>query len=54
MNLDSLHIGFEPVVGKTDYMYERGSKFISILSPQGFKKKCLGITKLTSDGDSEK
>ncbi len=48
--VDSFHIGFEPVVGKTYYLYETSSKFISILSPQEFKKECVGMTKLTSDG----
>ena len=52
--VDSFHIGFEPVVGKIYYMYETSSKFISILSPAEFRKECVGITKLTSEGYWEK
>ena len=52
--VDSFRIGFEPVVGKTYYMYETSSKFLSILSPEEFRKECVGITKLTSEGYWEK
>ena len=48
--VDTFNIGFEPVVGKVYYLYQGTTKFVSILSPQEFKKECLGITKLTSDG----
>ena len=48
--VDSFDIGFEPVVGKTYYLYEGITKFISILSPEEFKKKTLGATKLSADG----
>jgi hypothetical protein len=52
--VDSFNIGFEPVIGKTYYLYESSTKFISILSPAEFKKKCVGVTKLNSDGYWEK
>jgi hypothetical protein len=52
--VDSFKIGFEPVVGKIYYMYESSTKFISILSPAEFKRECVGITKLNSDGYWEK
>jgi hypothetical protein len=52
--VDSFNIGFEPVVGKIYYMYDTHSKFISILSPNEFKKECVGITKLNTDGYWEK
>lgn len=48
--VDSFDIGFEPVVGKTYYLYEGVTKFVSILSPEEFKKKTLGATKLSADG----
>lgn len=48
--VDSFNIGFDPVVGKTYYLYEGTTKFVSILSPEEFKRKCVGVTKLTSDG----
>jgi hypothetical protein len=48
--VDSFDIGFEPVVGKTYYLYEGATKFVSILSPEEFKKKTLGATKLSADG----
>lgn len=48
--VDSFNIGFEPVVGKTYYLYEGVTKFISILSPQEFKRECVGVAKLCSDG----
>lgn len=48
--VDSFNIGFDPVVGKTYYLYEGATKFVSILSPEEFKRKCVGVTKLTSDG----
>lgn len=48
--VDSFNISFEPVVGQTYYLYEGTTKFVSILSPKEFKKTCLGITKLCSDG----
>jgi len=52
--VDSFKIGFEPVVGKTYYLYEASTKFLSILSPTEFRKECVGITKLNSDGYWEK
>jgi hypothetical protein len=52
--VDSFNIGFDPVVGKTYYLYEGTTKFVSILSPKEFKRECVGITKLTSDGYWEK
>jgi len=52
--VDSFSIGFEPVVGKKYYLYESSTKFISILSPAEFRKECVGITKLNSDGYWEK
>ena len=48
--VDTFDIGFEPVVGKTYYLYEGVTKFVSILSPIEFKRKSLGTTKLSSDG----
>ena len=48
--VDSFAIGFEPVVGKTYYLYEGVTNFVSILSPEEFKKKTLGATKLSADG----
>lgn len=48
--VDTFNIGFEPVVGKTYYLYEATTKFISILSPAEFKRQCVGTTKLDSDG----
>lgn len=48
--VDGFDINFEPVVGNTYYLYEGVTKFISILSPNEFKRKCLGATKLCSDG----
>jgi hypothetical protein len=48
--VDSFDIGFEPVVGKTYYLYEGIRNFVSILSPEEFKKKTLGATKLSADG----
>jgi len=52
--VDSFNIGFEPVVGKVYYLYESSTKFLSILSPSEFKKECVGITKLNTDGYWEK
>jgi len=52
--VDTFDIGFEPVVGKTYYLYEGIKNFVSILSPQEFKKRTLGATKLCSDGYWEK
>lgn len=52
--VDSFDIGFEPVIGKTYYLYEGVTKFVSILSPTEFKRKCIGVTKLCSDGYWEK
>ncbi len=48
--VDSFNISFEPVVGKTYYLYEGITKFVSILTPQEFRKKSLGATKLCADG----
>jgi len=48
--VDSFEIGFEPVVGKTYYLYEGIKNFVSILTPTEFKKRALGCTKLSSDG----
>jgi hypothetical protein len=48
--VDTFDIGFEPVVGKTYYLYEGVTKFVSILSPKEFRKKSLGTIKLSSDG----
>lgn len=48
--VDSFDINFEPVVGQTYYLYEGVTKFVSILTPQEFKRKCLGSAKLCSDG----
>jgi hypothetical protein len=48
--VDTFEIGFEPVIGKTYYLYQGVTKFISIITPQEFKKKSLGATKLCSDG----
>ena len=47
--VDSFNIGFDPVVGKTYYLYEGTTRFVSILSPEEFKRKCVGVTKLTSE-----
>lgn len=44
-------VNFEPTVGKTYYLYEGSSSFVSLLSPQELKAcKYLGSTKLTADG----
>ena len=48
--VDSFEIGFEPVVGKTYYLYAGVKNFVSLLSPQEFKRTALGSTKLCSDG----
>ncbi len=48
--VDSFNISFEPVVGKTYYLYEGITKFVSILTPQEFRKESLGATKLCADG----
>lgn len=48
--VDSFDINFEPVVGQTYYLYEGQTKFVSILTPQEFKKTCVGVAKLSSDG----
>lgn len=48
--VDSFDIGFEPVVGKTYYLYQGITKFVSILTPQEFKKESLGATMLSADG----
>lgn len=48
--VDSFNISFDPVVGKTYYLYEASTKFISILSPSEFKRECVGVTKLCTDG----
>jgi hypothetical protein len=48
--VDTFNISFEPVVGKTYYLYEGTTKFVSILNPLEFKRKCVGFTKLCSDG----
>ena len=48
--VDSFQINFDPVVGKTYYLYIESTKFVSILSPEEFKKNCVGVTKLCSDG----
>ena len=43
-------INFEPIVGKTYYLYEATTKFISILTPKELTTcKCVGSAKLTSD-----
>lgn len=48
--VDSFDINFEPVIGHTYYLYEGVTKFVSILSPQEFKKNSCGSTKLCADG----
>jgi hypothetical protein len=48
--VDSFNISFEPVIGQTYYLYEGTTKFVSILSPQEFRKETLGATKLCADG----
>lgn len=48
--VDTFNIGFEPVIGKTYYLYEGVTKFVSIISPEEFKRKSVGATKLCSDG----
>jgi hypothetical protein len=48
--VDSFSLGFDPVVGKTYYLYEGVSKFVSILSPEEFKRSSVGSAKLSSDG----
>ena len=43
-------INFEPIVGRTYYLYEATTNFISILSPKELTTcKCVGSAKLTSD-----
>lgn len=48
--VDSFDINFEPIVGKTYYLYQGITKFVSILSPTEFKRPCLGTTQLSHDG----
>ena len=48
--VDTFSISFEPVVGKTYYLYEGLTNFISILSPEEFKRSSVGATRLSSDG----
>ena len=48
--VDSFDIGFEPVAGKTYYLYEGVKNFVSILTPEEFKRKSLGAAKLSADG----
>ena len=48
--VDSFNINFDPVIGKIYYLYEESTRFVSILSPQEFRKNCLGKTQLCSDG----
>jgi len=48
--VDSFDINFEPVIGCTYYLYEGIKKFVSLLTPEEFKRKSLGATKLCSDG----
>jgi hypothetical protein len=44
-------INFEPVVGRTYYLYEASSMFVSILKPSELTTcKYLGSTKLTAEG----
>jgi hypothetical protein len=46
----SFKINFEPTVGKTYYLYQATTNFISILSPKELTTcKCVGSAKLTSD-----
>ena len=52
--VDSFQINFEPVVGKIYYLYEGVTNFVSIITPEEFKKKSLGCTRLNSDGYWEK
>lgn len=52
--VDTFDINFDPVVGKTYYLYEATSKFVSMLSPAEFNRECVGVTKLNSDGYWEK
>lgn len=49
--VDEFKLNFEPVIGKTYFLYEGSTKFVSILSPTELTTvKHLGKTKLTSDG----
>jgi hypothetical protein len=49
--VDQFKVNFEPVIGKTYYLYEGTTKFISILSPEELKTcKFLGSVTLCSDG----
>lgn len=44
-------VNFEPIVGKTYYLYEASSLFVSLLAPQELTTcKCLGSTKLIAEG----
>jgi hypothetical protein len=52
--VDTFDINFDPVVGKTYYLYEASTKFVSLLSPTEFKRECVGAAKLNSDGYWEK
>jgi hypothetical protein len=52
--VDSFEIGFEPVVGKVYYLYEGVNRFVSILSPEEFKRECVGFIRLNSEGYWEK
>lgn len=49
--VDQFKVNFEPVIGKTYYLYEGTTRFISILSPIELKTcKFLGSVTLCSDG----
>ena len=52
--VDTFDINFDPIVGKTYYLYEASTRFVSLLSPTEFKRKSVGSTKLNSDGYWEK
>lgn len=52
--VDTFDINFDPIVGRTYYLYEASTRFVSMLSPMEFKKDCVGSTKLNSDGYWEK
>ena len=47
---------FIPVIGETYYLYERNDKsiFLSIIKPDEWNMKCLGITQLESNNKWKK
>jgi len=48
-------IGFDPIVGETYHLYERGGgAFLSLIGPNEWKQKHLGTFRLSTEGKWEK